>query len=360
MYRFDVFATNVPSSVHSLELEWDWGDSSEKVTDRRDPAPSGPPSFQYSHAYGREQAYTLTVRLFDTSRGYRALLASLPVKLTIGEELSLRIDPTTTVAEPNDDVTFKALASKAPAGAQFEWTFDDGSGKVYTRTPEVTHRFPREGAYTVQVVLVDTGRPRSEGELAAAKAQAVIRKSGPVAIVHMIVDLHTGHLTGMRRKAGSELTSVGFNNENRWDFPRVEAQGLSFWGQGSETKDGVTRTWRIKGQLTADRRAVELLDMEYVSEAATGDGRDYARDRLVLRNLPLVRQDANGMLCSVSGADTRQHVGAIESVSTRDSKYEKYRFELDPADIDWSALDRSYSLDHPLPASASVRIIPTK
>ncbi len=366
-YRFIARATEIPRTVRSLELEWDWGDGSARASERRDPAPPFEADFQYMHAWNREKTYTLTVRLFDTSRGYRSLLAALPVKIGIGQELTLRIDPATMVAEPKDDVTFRALASKMPAGAQFEWTFGDGTPKVYTRDREVSHRYAREGTFTVEAVLVDTAKPRDEGELAAARAEAVIRKEGPVAIVVMEVQLHTGKSTSMKRLKGSDTTYMSFDFDQSWRFPKVQAQGLFFWGQGSEQiKNTATmttvRTWKIKGQLTANQRAVELLELEETHETPLSgdDGRDLSRTRVVLRNIPLVRNEFGGMVCEVMGSEAAAHAPIVESTHRRESKYENYSFELDRNDIDWNALDRSRSLDKPIPAYVRVIITPTK
>lgn len=366
-YRFDATAINIPRTCKSLEFEWDWGDGSVKASERRDPAPTFRADFQYMHAWNREQTYTLTVRLFDTSRGYRATLAELPVKIAIGEQLTLRIDPATMVAEPDDTVTFQALASKMPEGAQFEWTFGDGTAKVFTRDKSVSHRYAREGTFPVEVVLVDTRKSRAEGELAAAKAEAVIRKAGPVAIVVMNVQLHTGKSTSMHRRKGSDTTHIGFDFEQEWRFPKVQAQGLFFWGQGSEQikltdSMNATRTWRIKGQLTPDQRAIETLELEDAHESplSGGDGRDLSRTRVVMRNIPLVRNQFGGMVCEVMGAAAAGHAPVIESTHTRESQYENYLFELDRNDIDWNALDRTRSLDKPVPAYVRVTITPTK
>lgn len=366
-YRFIARATDIPRTVRSLELEWDWGDGSERASERRDPAPPFEADFEYMHAWNREKIYTLTVRLFDTSRGYRSLLAALPVKIAIGEELSLRIDPATMVAEPKDDVTFRALVSKMPEGAQFEWTFGDGTAKVYTRDREVSHRYAREGTFTVEAVLVDTNKPREEGELAAARAEAVIRKEGPVAIVVIEVQLHTGKSTSMKRRKGSDTTYMSFDYDQSWRFPKVQAQGLFFWGQGSEKIRNTdtmttTRAWRIKGQLTTNQRAIESLELEETHESplSGNDGRDLSRTRVVMRNIPLVRNEFGGMVCEVVGPDAAGHAPVIESTHTRESRYENYFFELDRNDINWSALDRSRSLDKPIPAYVRVIITPTK
>ncbi len=368
LYRFDAFVRNLPLSVRSIELEWDWGDGGEKASERRDPAPSVDADFQYSHAYNQEKVYTLTVRLFDTSRGYRALLASLPVKVAIGEQLTLRIDPATLVAEPNDTVTFQALASKMPAGAQFEWTFGDGTPKAYSREKLASHRYAREGNFTVEAVMVDTNKPRAEGELAAAKAEAVIRKAGPVAIVGMEVQLHTGKSTSMKRRKGSDTTYMSFDYQQEWQFPKVKAQGLYFWGEGTETTPLTAsirdiRTWRIKGQLTPDQRAVETLELEefLVRKDDQSTEWDEYRDHVVLRNVPLVRQEFGGMVCEVMGPAAAQHAPVIDSSGTRKSLSATYHhFELDRNDIDWAALDRSRSLDKPVPAYVRVTITPTK
>jgi hypothetical protein len=60
------------------------------------------------------------------------------------------------------------------------------------------------------------------------------------------------------------------------------------------------------------------------------------------------------------GVAAAEHAPVIEHTHTRVSKYDNYSFELDRNDIDWSAQDRSRSLDKPIPAYVRVTITPTK
>jgi len=359
LYTFRAKAENVPPETTSLLLEWDFGDGTELVEDRKTASVSPACDFQYMHAYGQEKLFTLKVRLYDTTRVSRVLLADVQTRIKIGKKLSLRIDPTTTVAEPGADVPFTALASGAPAEAQYEWDFGDGSTRVITRQTEANHRYAKPGTYTVRVLLLDTAKPRPEGELAAAEAGAVIRKAGPVAIVAMRVELHTGKATSMRRLKGGDTTSMSYDYEQLWEYSRVECQDLDFWGQGTSKVDEWTKTWRIKGRLTPDRKTVEFLELEESNTREDDLSKDISTDRLLVRNIPAVRQGFDRVICEVRGPQCKQHAAVVESTFTREGKQASgHQFELDARDIDWEALDRSMSLTDPKPAYIRIEIIP--
>lgn len=361
LYTFRAIAENVPPETTSVLLEWDFGDGSERVEDRKADSVSPACAFQYMHAYGREQLYTLKVRLYDTTRITRTLLAEVQVKLKIGKKLSLRIDPTTTVAEPGVDVPFEALTSGAPENAQYEWDFGDGTARSITRKAQVAHRYAKPGTYTVRVLLLDTDKPRPEGELAADEASAVIRKAGPVAIVAMRVQFHTGKATSMRRLKGSDTTSMSYDYDQEWEFSRVECQDLDFWGQGTSKVDEWTKNWRLKGRLTPDRKTVEFLELEESATREDDLSKDISTDRLLVRNIPAVRQGFDRVICEVKGPQCKQHAAVVESTFTREGKQASgHQFELDARDIDWEALDRSMSLTDPKPAYIRIEIIPKR
>src|SRR5208337_5640538 len=63
---------------------------------------------------------------------------------------------TPDIPHPGDTIVFDASASYAPAGSivQYMWDFGDGNVTTVTSTT-VTHSYPLDGNYTVQLTVTD-------------------------------------------------------------------------------------------------------------------------------------------------------------------------------------------------------------
>ncbi len=80
----------------------------------------------------------------------------------------LSIDPASLAGAVNTDYTFTAKVESPPDKARYEWKFQDGTAKGNT----VSHRFSKEGTYTITLKLYDDTKNELAGQ---ATATAVIK-----------------------------------------------------------------------------------------------------------------------------------------------------------------------------------------
>ena len=106
---------------------------------------------------------------------------------------------------------------------------------------------------------------------------------------------------------------------------------------------------------------IERLELEEVRTHQEDAITTTSRDRILLRDVPSVRQELDRVVCEVAGPSTAGHVAVLESsYEIASPTVVGTRFELDPHDIDWQALDRSLSLTEPRPAFVRIEIIPQR
>jgi hypothetical protein len=92
-------------------------------------------------------AFMISFTVYATTAGKAAMAYSSPVS-------SFTFSPTAPM--PYDIITFDASGSYAPGGyiVQYTWDFGDGS-VITTMNPTVTHSYPVDGSYTVELTVVD-------------------------------------------------------------------------------------------------------------------------------------------------------------------------------------------------------------
>jgi PKD repeat protein len=101
------------------------------------------------HVYSSAGQYTATATVTDAAGGSGSLsttviIGSLPVTLSASP-------PAPTVNSP---VTFAVGGIASAQVAQYNWTFDDGTGSLTTTSPQLTHTFTSRGLKNVRVDVI--------------------------------------------------------------------------------------------------------------------------------------------------------------------------------------------------------------
>jgi adhesin/invasin len=101
------------------------------------------------HVYSSAGQYTATATVTDTSGGS----GSLSTTVIIG---SLPITLSASPAAPtvNSPVTFVVGGIGSAQVAQYNWTFDDGTGSLTTTSPQLTHTFTSRGLKNARVDVI--------------------------------------------------------------------------------------------------------------------------------------------------------------------------------------------------------------
>jgi hypothetical protein len=87
------------------------------------------------------------------------LMASLPILIRVsqsGQSPTASFAYSPSISGPGDIIAFDASASYAPGGSIVSYTWDFGDGVIATTSnPIITHSYPLDGNYTVQLTVTD-------------------------------------------------------------------------------------------------------------------------------------------------------------------------------------------------------------
>ncbi len=183
------------------------------------------------------------------------------------------------------------------------------------------------------------------------------------------ITLHSGAGAYYRKAYKGELTYIIWPREKEWEAKNLKWNGLEFTAGHTEAsvadwnKDHhVQQTFAVKGRLDPTRRVIEELTMTL--EAGEGEPKQSWRTtttQLKAVRIPFLSAGLNGAYFEVRGPKTGEHIPTLTSeVSQRGGPNMELgeRHVLDVKDFDWTKLDRSLSLDKPIPAYLTIRMKP--
>ncbi|MCS7102551.1 MAG: PKD domain-containing protein [Candidatus Korarchaeum sp.] len=134
---------------------WDFGDGDKQ---------QGANLTKVTHAYSREGVYTVNVKVVD-DKGATSNEASIKVYVkaeTITAKIQNRAPIVTSVTltpqepAPGNVISFKASAYDPDGDPITTYTWDFGDGTVRKGGAEMKYSYPKEGAYTVKVKVIDS------------------------------------------------------------------------------------------------------------------------------------------------------------------------------------------------------------
>jgi len=148
-------AVNVPITVDAstsigqiVTYEWNFGDSAQIYSTT---------SRTFTHVYGLAGAYTITLRVTDSSGRFHSVSGGISIAGVSAPTANFTFAPSPGTV--NVDVTFDGTSSSADV-IRWEWTFGDGP-PVYTGST-ITHKYAAAGTYSVTLMVTNaSGRQAS-------------------------------------------------------------------------------------------------------------------------------------------------------------------------------------------------------
>ncbi|XP_061576649.1 polycystin-1 [Cololabis saira] len=124
-------------SPYGIHYDWDFGDGSARQQGRR-----------VAHTYMEKGVFNVCVSVNNTISSTKAC-----AQMFVYEEIE---DLTANSSTPSELNSLTTVWAHLGSGNKISWTFSMGDGKIYT-TPEpyVSHRYTKEGNYTVNVTAMN-------------------------------------------------------------------------------------------------------------------------------------------------------------------------------------------------------------
>ncbi|KAK5866300.1 hypothetical protein PBY51_020501 [Eleginops maclovinus] len=124
-------------SPYGIHYDWRFGDSSAPMQGRR-----------VAHTYAKSGVFNVCVSVNNTISSMEAC-----AKVFVYEEID---DLTAKSSSPTELHSPTAVQARLGSGNNITWTFSMGDGEIYTTsTPHVSHKYIKEGNYTVNVTAAN-------------------------------------------------------------------------------------------------------------------------------------------------------------------------------------------------------------
>jgi hypothetical protein len=131
---------------------------------------------------------------------------------------------------PDEEIVFDASASRDPDGwiVQYRWNFGDGSTASIT-SPTITHAYPADGTYTVELTVVDNGGLTNVAiAVVQVNCEVYFRACYYGTLITMpsveVTVYYKNGATWMKAPVGSSLLELRYDNMSQPDLASTYAQ----------------------------------------------------------------------------------------------------------------------------------------